>query len=271
MECFVGSATNAVAPASSGEQARLMNPRPVDEETAERGMIRTFSSLQRSSLLKVTSPLDTNNIRLKSAALQRKLSAFQSSVQATSPNLAIRHGSLCSYLYAPHPSPGKGLCFSPNGELFIRYGFSPEVKLMRTHDCSVINTLKGSPGHVRFANFSTDGKFLMAASDGKLTRPVFLHAISFLLCMHARADCHVLIYSVEDAVAGIMSEMANIDVGQEPVAFCLLSPDGKVLLSCDDDGQLETWSPEKGTHMIKVPSIWLKCEKYAILTCISII
>jgi|LauGreDrversion2_5_1035112.scaffolds.fasta_scaffold185436_1 WD40 repeat protein len=55
-----------------------------------------------------------------------------------------------------------------------------------------------------------------------------------------------MIYSVEDAVAGIMSELSNIDVGQEPVAFCLLSPDGKVLLSCDDDGQLETWSIDKG-------------------------
>ena len=60
------------------------------------------------------------------------------------------------------------------------------------------------------------------------------------------ADCHVVIFNVEDAVAGMLSEMVNIDVGNEPVAFCLLSPDAKVLLSCDDEGQLETWSTEHG-------------------------
>lgn len=51
---------------------------------------------------------------------------------------------------------------------------------------------------------------------------------------------------MEDAVAGMLSEMANVDVGNEPVDFCILSPDAKVLLSCDDDGQLETWSTEHG-------------------------
>ena len=60
------------------------------------------------------------------------------------------------------------------------------------------------------------------------------------------ADCHVIVFNVEDAVAGMLSEMANIDVGNEPVDFCILSPDAKVLLSCDDDGQLETWSTEHG-------------------------
>lgn len=54
-------------------------------------------------------------------------------------------------------------------------------------------------------------------------------------------------YSVEDAVACMMSEVANIDVGLEPVAFCVISPDGRVVLSCDDDGQLETWSTAQGT------------------------
>ena len=40
--------------------------------------------------------------------------------------------------------------------------------------------------------------------------------------------------------------MVNIDTGHDPVAFCVLSPDAKVLLSMLDDGQLETWSTENG-------------------------
>lgn len=36
--------------------------------------------------------------------------------------------------------------------------------------------------------------------------------------------------------------VANIDVGLEPLAYCLLSPDARHVLSCDDDGQLELWS-----------------------------
>jgi WD40 repeat protein len=180
MECFVGSATNAVAPISSGGQggavARTAMDGSADEETGEMGQERwlkkTGSSLLRNSVHKLATP-DTNNKArlLKPGALVRKLSAFQSSTKAACPSLAMRHGSLCSYLYAPHPSPGKGLCFSPNGDLFIRFGFSSDVKLMRTHDCSVVTTLKGSPGHVRYANFSTDGKFLMAASDGERKSP----------------------------------------------------------------------------------------------------
>ena len=36
--------------------------------------------------------------------------------------------------------------------------------------------------------------------------------------------------------------VANIDVGMEPLAYCLLSPDCSRVLSCDDDGQLELWT-----------------------------
>ena len=106
-------------------------------------------------------------MRLKSVALQRKLSAFQNPTTLTAgPSLAVRHGSLCSYFYAPHPTPSKGVCFSPKGDLFIRFGFSADIKLLRTYDASVVTSLKGSPGHVRFAAFSPDGKYIMAASDG---------------------------------------------------------------------------------------------------------
>ena len=72
------------------------------------------------------------------------------------------------------------------------------------------------------------------------------------------SDCHLFVYCVEDAVASMMSEVANIDVGLEPVAFCVISPDGKVVLSCDDDGQLETWSTTKGIYeYISHPSVSL--------------
>ena len=81
------------------------------------------------------------------------------------------------------------------------------------------------------------------------------HASMLTVACFFPSDCHLFVYCVEDAVASMMSEVANIDVGLEPVAFCVISPDGKVVLSCDDDGQLETWSTSKGTY----PSLWLAC------------
>jgi hypothetical protein len=59
-------------------------------------------------------------------------------------------------------------------------------------------------------------------------------------------DCRVILFNVEDAITGILCEAANIDVGEEPVLYCLLSPDASVLLSCDDEGQLETWNTGTG-------------------------
>lgn len=55
-------------------------------------------------------------------------------------------------------------------------------------------------------------------------------------------DMHIFLFSVDSALAGVNALLADIDVGKEPVAYCLMSPDGNVILSCDDDGQLETWS-----------------------------
>ena len=119
-----------------------------------------------STLSKGAPPLDSA-MRLKSVVLQRKNSAFQSATSKAGPSLAQRHGSLCSYFYAPHPVAGKGVCLSPKGDLFIRYGFSAEIKLLRTHDASVVTSLKGTNGNVRFAAFSPDNRFIIAASDGE--------------------------------------------------------------------------------------------------------
>lgn len=54
-------------------------------------------------------------------------------------------------------------------DLLLRYGFGPEFKLIKSINGSLANTLKGSPGNVRFASFSPDGTTIMAASDGKAT------------------------------------------------------------------------------------------------------
>lgn len=35
--------------------------------------------------------------------------------QHSSPDLGCKNGSLASYFYAPHPQPGRGVCFSPKG------------------------------------------------------------------------------------------------------------------------------------------------------------
>ncbi len=63
------------------------------------------------------------------------------------------------------------------------------------------------------------------------------------------ADCQIIIFDTEDAARGVACVRANIDVGNEPVAYCLISPDGQTVLSCDDEGQLETWSVEKGESL----------------------
>ncbi|GAX75027.1 hypothetical protein CEUSTIGMA_g2473.t1 [Chlamydomonas eustigma] len=225
---------------------------PVIEDIGSRDLARSFSRTRQSSSTRVTSEppyassvdkRDTKGYspglsqdmmpRSRSLLFARKTSTFslhgQSARGSIAPNLAMRHGSLASYFSAPHPIPGKGVCFSPSGEVFIRYGFSPELKLLKSHNGSVINTLKGSHGNIRYASFSTDGKFIIAASD----------------------DCRVILFNVEDAITGIICEAANIDVGAEPVSYCLLSPDSSVLLSCDDEGQLETWNTGTGEMIMR--------------------
>jgi hypothetical protein len=83
-----------------------------------------------------------------------------------SPAMGTKNGSLASYFYAPNPTPGRGVCFSPNGELLLRYGCTPEIKVIRASSATVVVTLKGSVGAVRFATFSTNGRFIVAATDG---------------------------------------------------------------------------------------------------------
>ena len=83
-----------------------------------------------------------------------------------SPAMDTKSGSLASYFYAPNPTPGQGVCFSPDGELLLRYGCTPEIKVIRSSSATVVATLKGSVGAVRYATFSTDGCFIIAATDG---------------------------------------------------------------------------------------------------------
>ena len=67
----------------------------------------------------------------------------------------------------------------------------------------------------------------------------FTHIFSFF------ADCHVVIFNMGDSdSASAFSVMVDIDTEHEPVAFCVLSPDAKVLLSANDDGELESWSTD---------------------------
>ena len=50
---------------------------------------------------------------------------------------------------------------------YFRYGYGPDVRLVKTVNGSVFSTLRGSPGSVRFADFSPDGEIILAASDGE--------------------------------------------------------------------------------------------------------
>lgn len=65
--------------------------------------------------------------------------------------------------------------------------------------------------------------------------------------MAASDDCRLVVWSIEQVEQNIKRPLvANIDVGAEPLAYCLMAPDGQSVLSCDDDGQLELWSVENG-------------------------
>ncbi|KAG1679114.1 hypothetical protein FOA52_000469 [Chlamydomonas sp. UWO 241] len=137
----------------------------------------------------------------------------------------IINGALASYFTVPHPKPGKGVVFSPKGDLLLRFGFGPEIRLTRTTNGAHCATLRTTPGGIRFADWSPDGRFVVAASD----------------------DMRIFVYDVEAALAGAARSVlrSDIDVGEEPVAYCLMSPSGDTVLSCDDDGQLETWSIQR--------------------------
>lgn len=51
-------------------------------------------------------------------------------------------GSLACAFTQQHPTPGKGVVFSPDGKYLALYGSSPEVKLLRTLDGTIAASLK---------------------------------------------------------------------------------------------------------------------------------
>ncbi|MEW5305080.1 MAG: hypothetical protein WDW36_007644 [Sanguina aurantia] len=142
----------------------------------------------------------------------------------SSPPLNPKHGSLCSYLYAPHPVAGKGLSFSPDGNLLVRFGYGADVLLINASDGTLSATLANpSQGSVRFATFSADSRLLASASD----------------------DCCVQVWEVASGV-----NVGSICAGEEAVSFCVLSRDGARLLSCNDEGKLQLWSVATGQAVV---------------------
>lgn len=55
--------------------------------------------------------------------------------------------------------------FSPDGKWVARFGYGPEVRLLRALNGAVAATLQQSVGPIRYAVFSRDSRFLIAASD----------------------------------------------------------------------------------------------------------
>lgn len=49
-----------------------------------------------------------------------------------------------------------------------------------------------------------------------------------------------------DRVSKLVSEINMTNEGGEAACFCLLSPNGDLVLTIDDDGQLATWRVEDG-------------------------
>lgn len=62
-------------------------------------------------------------------------------------------------------------------------------------------------------------------------------------------DFWVFVYDVTasvDRVSKLVSEINLTNEGGEAACFCLLSPNGDLVLTIDDDGQLATWRVEDG-------------------------
>ena len=83
-------------------------------------------------------------------------------------HVPISHGATASAFQVPNIRPGRGLCFSPNGSHFLRYGHSHEVQILSSVDCACICTLicPAANSTARFATFSSDGEHIMVACDG---------------------------------------------------------------------------------------------------------
>eukprot|EP00798_Chlamydomonas_sp_ICE-L_P019004 gene19004-25589_t len=135
----------------------------------------------------------------------RRASLVDPTKSKTAPPLRTCNGSLASSFYAPHPRPGSGVCLSPDGKYLLRYGFSSEIKLIDASTAALVCTFRASLTSVGFAAFSTDGKHVIAATD----------------------DCRLLVFDMAKIGTPSMAVVSNIDVGLEPLLYCLMSPDGK--------------------------------------------
>ncbi|KAG2499706.1 hypothetical protein HYH03_002641 [Edaphochlamys debaryana] len=148
--------------------------------------------------------------------LQLRKRSVMFHAKGTGPALQTRTGSLATYFFAPNPTPGKGVCFSPDGTYIMRWGYGSDIKLLSTDDGLLMVTLvPPSAGAVRYATFNSDGSKVAAATD----------------------DCKVYVWVTSNKFL-----LATLDVGNEPLAYVVFSEDNKHLLSCDDEGQLELWS-----------------------------
>ncbi|EFJ51236.1 hypothetical protein VOLCADRAFT_88109 [Volvox carteri f. nagariensis] len=214
---------------------------------------------------------------VKDLQLRKRSIMFQQTASQTGPSLQTRTGCLSTYFFAPNPTPGKlwalaytsnakrvdkediaflvqvdgfripcirtsvtlfcaltmadtatisdiactfhaleqGVCFSPDGAYVMRWGYGTDVKLLSADDGVLVVTITGpTPGAVRYATFNSDGSKVAVATE----------------------DCKVCVWLTAN------KHLVNmLDVGAEPLAHIVFSRDGRHLLSCDDEGQLELW------------------------------
>ncbi|GIL43770.1 hypothetical protein Vafri_1390 [Volvox africanus] len=152
---------------------------------------------------------------VKDLQLRKRSIMFQQTASQTGPSLQTRTGCLSTYFFAPNPTPGKGVCFSPDGAYVMRWGYGTDVKLLSADDGVLVVTITGpTPGAVRYATFNFDGTKVAVATE----------------------DCKVYVWLIAN------KHLINmLDVGAEPLAHVVFSRDSQHLLSCDDEGQLELW------------------------------
>ncbi|GFR49848.1 hypothetical protein Agub_g11948 [Astrephomene gubernaculifera] len=163
---------------------------------------------------------------VKDLQLRKRSIFFQQAASQAGPSLGARTGSLSTYFFAPNPTPGKGVCFSPDGTFVMRWGYGTDVKLLSADDGTLMQTMvTPTSGAVRYATFSNDGSKVAVATE----------------------DCKVYVW-----VLANRHLLCTLDVGAEPLAHVVFSHDSKHLLSCDDEGQLELWSIGQATgHMVR--------------------
>ena len=139
-------------------------------------------------------------------------------------------------------------CFSPDGLLVLSGSDDHTLKVWRTHDGSLVNTLQGHTNwvrkplfhvrsdvsQVRCCCFSPDGSLVLSGSDDHTLKVWTIHDGSLVNTLQGHTD-----YVTKPHFH------VRSDVSQ--VRCCCFSPDGSLVLSGSRDHTLKVWRTHDGS------------------------